>query len=171
MAKVASECAFVQTNHPSAWHAPTQAADYVVISHGDFIAQVSPLAALRVQQGHRAAVIDVQDLYDEFSFGEKTPQALQDFLRWARTNGNRGGYGAGYGNGNGNGNGYANDDYSRYRTNYDARSYYRDDPRYQERVLSSNDEVYRGSEYQVRLQRRLKYFSYLMRKSEINRHV
>ena len=71
-------------------------------------------------------------------------------LRWARTNGNRGGYGAGYGNGNGNGsgygNGYANDDYSRYRTNYDARSYYRDDPRYQERVLSSNDEVYRGSD-------------------------
>ena len=61
-------------------------------------------------------------------------------LRWARTNGNRAGYGAGYGNG------YATGDYSRYRTNYDARRYYRDDSRYQERVLSSNDEVYRGSD-------------------------
>ena len=61
-------------------------------------------------------------------------------LRWARHNGNGyGDRGAGYGTG------YAND-YSRYRTNYDARRYYRDDPRYQERVLSSNDEVYRGSD-------------------------
>lgn len=65
-------------------------------------------------------------------------------LRWARHNGNgygaRGTYGAGYGSG------YANTDYSRYRTNYDARRYYRDDARYQERVLSANDEVYRGSD-------------------------
>jgi len=34
----------------------------------------------------------------------------------------------------------------RYRTEYDASRYYRDDPRYQERVLSSNDQVYRGSD-------------------------
>jgi hypothetical protein len=34
----------------------------------------------------------------------------------------------------------------RYRTDYDATRYYRDDPRYQERVLSSNDQVYRGSD-------------------------
>lgn len=34
----------------------------------------------------------------------------------------------------------------RYRTDYDATRYYRDDPRYQERVLSTNDQVYRGSD-------------------------
>jgi Ni/Co efflux regulator RcnB len=33
-----------------------------------------------------------------------------------------------------------------YATTYDASRYYRDDPRYQERTLSSNDEVYRGSD-------------------------
>ena len=33
-----------------------------------------------------------------------------------------------------------------YATSYDASRYYRDDPRYQERVLSSNDQVYRGSD-------------------------
>lgn len=33
-----------------------------------------------------------------------------------------------------------------YATDYDASRYYRDDPRYQERVLSTNDEVYRGSD-------------------------
>jgi hypothetical protein len=33
-----------------------------------------------------------------------------------------------------------------FSTNYDASRYYRDDTRYQERVLSNNDEVYRGSD-------------------------
>lgn len=43
----------------------------------------------------------------------------------------------------GNRDGY-NDD--RYRTDYDASRYYRDDPRYTERRLSYEDEVYRGSD-------------------------
>ena len=33
-----------------------------------------------------------------------------------------------------------------YTTDYDATRYYRDDPRYSERRLTSNDEVYRGSD-------------------------
>ena len=38
------------------------------------------------------------------------------------------------------------DDRGRYDTEYDAARYYRDDSRYQERRLSANDEVYRGSD-------------------------
>jgi hypothetical protein len=34
----------------------------------------------------------------------------------------------------------------RFATDYDASRYYRDDPRYQERRLSAQDEVYRGSD-------------------------
>ncbi|WP_375396869.1 glycine zipper 2TM domain-containing protein [uncultured Sphingomonas sp.] len=37
-------------------------------------------------------------------------------------------------------------DDSRYATTYDASRDYRDDPRYQERRLSANDQVYRGSD-------------------------
>jgi hypothetical protein len=33
-----------------------------------------------------------------------------------------------------------------YATEYDAARYYRDDPRYQERVLTAEDQVYRGSD-------------------------
>ena len=33
-----------------------------------------------------------------------------------------------------------------YVTDYDATRYYRDDPRYRERVLTAEDEVYRGSD-------------------------
>lgn len=78
--------ALVQANQPSSWHATTQAHNYVAIAHPTFVEQVKPLAALREQQGHLAAVITVDDVYDEFSFGEKTPQALKDFLQYARTN-------------------------------------------------------------------------------------
>lgn len=43
--------------------------------------------------------------------------------------------------------GWRNDDHNeRYSTDYDASRYYRDDPRYRERVLTANDQVYRGSD-------------------------
>jgi hypothetical protein len=35
---------------------------------------------------------------------------------------------------------------NRFETNYDASRDYRDDPRYQERTLGTNDQVYRGSD-------------------------
>jgi hypothetical protein len=57
-------------------------------------------------------------------------QRLDDLsrnIRWSRNNG--------YGR-----------DLDRYRTDYDAYRYYRDDPRYGERRLTAQDEVYRGSD-------------------------
>jgi hypothetical protein len=57
----------------------------------------------------------------------------------------RGGYGGGYGGGGG---GYREREYGddAYDRDYDAVRYYRDDPRYQERVLTADDRVYRGSD-------------------------
>ena len=76
---------FLRANQPSNWHAATHGHDYIVISHGDFVEQVKPLVAAREQQGYHTALVDVEDVYDEFSFGEKTPQAIRDFLSWATT--------------------------------------------------------------------------------------
>jgi hypothetical protein len=56
------------------------------------------------------------------------------------------GYNNAYNNGGAAGAGAYRDDYSQYQTDYDATQYYRDDPRYQERVLTANDQVYRGSD-------------------------
>jgi hypothetical protein len=42
--------------------------------------------------------------------------------------------------------GYGRDSRDPYATDYDASRYYRDGPNYQERRLSSEDEVYRGSD-------------------------
>jgi hypothetical protein len=76
--------AFVRANHPSRWHAAANAADYVAIAHAEFGDWVAPLLARRERQGLATARVDVEDVYDEFSFGEKTPQALKEFVRHAR---------------------------------------------------------------------------------------
>jgi uncharacterized repeat protein (TIGR01451 family) len=71
---------------PSDLHNPENAADYIIISHGDFITDVQPLADWRISQGLRVKVVDVQDVYDEFSYGLLDPQAVHDFLAYAYEN-------------------------------------------------------------------------------------
>ena len=73
----------VTANTPSSWRKTTSGADLVVITRQEFMAALEPLLALRRSQGLSVVVIDVVDLYDEFSFGEKTPTAIKDMLAYA----------------------------------------------------------------------------------------
>ena len=72
--------AAVTANNPSTWYSADNKADMVIISHSDFIGTLGPLKKFRESQGLSVALIDVEDVYDEFSFGDKTPQALKDLL-------------------------------------------------------------------------------------------
>ena len=79
----------VTANNPSNWNAGTNGADMVIITHHDFRQAVEPLAALRRSQGLVVAVADIEDVYDEFSYGAHTPLALKSFLgnsalNWSR---------------------------------------------------------------------------------------
>ena len=65
---------------PTTWAQAQNSADEVIISHPDFIASLAPLVELKSQQGHRVAVVPVDDLYDEFNYGERSPFALRSFL-------------------------------------------------------------------------------------------
>ena len=58
-------------------------ADYIIITHSDFYTDVLPLANRRAGQGAHTMVVDVQDVYDEFSYGVFDPQAIHDFLAYA----------------------------------------------------------------------------------------
>jgi len=76
-------------NSPSTWHSPQGGSEVVVVSAPDFAAQVAPLVQMHRSQGRSVALVIVDDLYDEFNFGEKSPQAIRDFLqtatkRWQR---------------------------------------------------------------------------------------
>ena len=72
----------IEANSPSRWQTG-KGAQVIVLSHGDFLESIEPWSVLREQQGWSVAVVDVADVYDEFSFGRKTPQALKDFLQYA----------------------------------------------------------------------------------------
>jgi hypothetical protein len=53
-----------------------QEADYLIVTRKAFFESLKPLAALRQSQGLNVKVVDIESVYDEFSLGNKTPQAL-----------------------------------------------------------------------------------------------
>jgi hypothetical protein len=76
----------ITSNQPSSWYQVKEGYDLVIISHRDFLGSLDPLRKLRESQGLKVALIDVEDLYDEFSFGAKSPKAIKDFLTRAKRN-------------------------------------------------------------------------------------
>ena len=76
----------VLANRPSRWHQQARRADLLIVSHGDFLNELQPLKALRESQRLAVALIDVEDLYDEFSFGAKSAQAIKDLVALSKPN-------------------------------------------------------------------------------------
>jgi hypothetical protein len=74
----------VTTNEPSSWAAAANRADFVVLTHKDFAAAVQPLVELRKSQGLETVVVNVEDVYDEFSYGAHSRQAVKDFFERAK---------------------------------------------------------------------------------------
>ncbi len=70
----------LRANVPSTLHQAGQAGDIVMIAPAAFQAALAPLKAFREGQGYTVRLVDIEDVYDEFSFGAKTPQAIKDFL-------------------------------------------------------------------------------------------
>jgi hypothetical protein len=79
------------------------------------------------RQEARRAQLELNDLRRQADILDQRLDNLSRTIRWSRNNG--------YGR-----------DLDRYRTDYDASRYYREDPRYRETRLGANDEVYRGSD-------------------------
>jgi len=76
----------IEQDSPSDLRSTANGADYIVITHGDFAAAVQPLSDHRAAQGLRTLVVDVQDVYDEFSGGLFDPEAIRSFLSYAYAN-------------------------------------------------------------------------------------
>jgi hypothetical protein len=139
-------------NHDSFWQgagdSPLQRVSFVQqrINRGIADRTLDRREAQRVQY-------QLNSIRRDASRGRMTPQRrdmlnqrLDDLsrqIRWARNSDGRPGYNGrpGY-----EGTVAGRDDDRRFETTYDARRDYRDGPQYQERRLSAQDEVYRGSD-------------------------
>jgi hypothetical protein len=71
---------------PSTWRSRSNAANLLIITSDDLKASLRPIQALRQSQGMKVGLVSVEDLYDEFNFGNKSPQAIKDFLAYAKAN-------------------------------------------------------------------------------------
>ena len=72
---------------------PANGADYIIITHHDFIDAAQRLAELRSSQypdtaisNPRIKIVDVKQIYDEFSYGLLNPNSLRDFIQYAFDN-------------------------------------------------------------------------------------
>ncbi len=79
-----SQPAWLTLNQPSTLNSSANAGDLVIIAYKDFIPSLAPLVAQRQAQGYSVKVADIDDVYDEFSFGEHTSQAIHDFMSLAK---------------------------------------------------------------------------------------
>jgi len=75
--------AAITLNQPSTLNRNTNAADFLIITTNSLRTSLAPLVTARQAQ-MSVAVVDVDDVYDEFGYGVHGPQAVRDFL--ARAN-------------------------------------------------------------------------------------
>ena len=58
----------IEADNPSDLTLASSGADYLMISHADFLVSAAPLQAQKTAQGFNTVLIDVQDIYDEFGY-------------------------------------------------------------------------------------------------------
>jgi len=68
---------------PSSLRDRSRQADYLLIAHRSLREAAEPLAEFHRARGLSVAVIDVEDIYDEFNHGIFGPQPIRDFISFA----------------------------------------------------------------------------------------
>jgi hypothetical protein len=58
-------------------------ADWIVIAPKELLPAAEPLVVHRESQGLKAVAVALEQVQDEFGYGERSPQALRDFLAYA----------------------------------------------------------------------------------------
>ncbi|RPH99021.1 MAG: hypothetical protein EHM72_12315, partial [Calditrichaeota bacterium] len=72
----------IMIDTPSQLRASGDQVDYIVITVPEFKSALAPLLEERSSTGLVTEVIDIQDIYDEFSFGRPSERAIKDFVTY-----------------------------------------------------------------------------------------
>jgi hypothetical protein len=75
--------------HPTRSSTPLlgERANYLIIAHANFLDGIGPLVIARQQQGFTVKVVDVADIYAQYSGGVVDPTAIQRYIRAAHQSG------------------------------------------------------------------------------------
>ena len=74
---------------PAALAAERLGSQMVIITHPDFESALAPLVRMHESRGHSVEVVTIDEVFDAFNYGERSPLAIRDFLenaesRWSR---------------------------------------------------------------------------------------
>lgn len=64
---------------------PGQGTDYLIITHKIFQENANRLKEIKNSQGFHASVVTVENIYDTFNFGIKSPIAIKEFIKYVYT--------------------------------------------------------------------------------------
>jgi hypothetical protein len=76
----------VTPNNPEVLQQPSHAGSMVLIAHPSLLAEAQTWANYRAGQGVVTKVVNVNDIFDEFSYGVSSSFAIEDFLLYAKNN-------------------------------------------------------------------------------------
>lgn len=88
------EAGAITKDSPSNLRSPDHSADMIIITHDDFVSQAQRIESLRENwqpyspspQRLEVEIVNIQDVFDEFSSGMYDPVAIRDFLKYAYEN-------------------------------------------------------------------------------------
>lgn len=70
----------LKSNSPSNLWTQRNKANLFIITRANLIESLAPLCELRRRQGYRVLIADVDNIYDEYSFGHKSVSAIREWL-------------------------------------------------------------------------------------------
>lgn len=73
--------ALIQPLRASTLRDETNQADLLIIAHDDLIPPLDPLIAARQAQGLTVRTVPLGEIYDEFGYGQTSPESITNFLR------------------------------------------------------------------------------------------
>jgi hypothetical protein len=76
----------VQAINPEILGVPNQAANVLIIAYKDFLTEAENWAIYRRSQGFSVKVVDVDQIFEEFSYGVLNADAIKAFLHYSHTN-------------------------------------------------------------------------------------
>lgn len=71
---------------PSTLRSKPTDADVIIVAHPNFMQAANRLAAYRRTQGYTVTTAATDDIYKEFSYGKKTPEAIKSYMRFLSDN-------------------------------------------------------------------------------------
>lgn len=76
----------ITPNVPSTLSTVAHNGTLIIISYKDWMTQAETWANYRRGQGFSVEVVNIEDVFDEFDFGQPTPDAIRGFLFYAKSN-------------------------------------------------------------------------------------